>query len=148
MKIEITDLAAEMRDEGIPSATVNAVIKRLEAAAKQEKDSRPPKVTSKKQWVILVADKDGSLKNVEVVGWALQLNEEAPPQCAIDRIHAAANSYNDSRKGRKRPVKTVGETCEVVGGKHWKSANPTEKTSVKTKTPVVIQFVSNDLKTS
>jgi hypothetical protein len=148
MKLE--DITFTVRESlvqaNVPAEAIKQVLADLEKAAEEEKAARKPKSKSKKQWVILAMDKEGQYKHVETVAFAFQIEENAAPQCILDRIHAAANSFNGTRKGRKHPVKTIGATCEAVGGKHWKSGNPTEKTSVKTRTAVPVQFVENNLK--
>lgn len=132
---------------GIPKDAIAKALKEVRAAIQSEKSEKEPKSRSKAQWVILANDKDGTLSAVETVAWALQLDEGAAPQSALDRIHAAANSFNSSHKGRKHPVTTIGETLEAVRGKHWKSVeHPTEKTLVKMREPVVVQFVPNVLR--
>ncbi|MGX8716603.1 MAG: hypothetical protein ACSW8C_01280, partial [bacterium] len=52
-----------------------------------------------------------------------------------------AKAFNLSKKGRRYPVETVGETCENVPAKIFKE----QKLWLKTKTPVLIVPVDNDL---
>ena len=52
-----------------------------------------------------------------------------------------AKAFNLSKKGRRYPVETVGETCENVPAKIFKE----QKLWLKTKTPVLIVPMENDL---
>ena len=108
-------------------------------AEEEEKANKPPAV--KKQFAVLLADHDGSLAQRDITGWVVQVPEEESPGTAPARIHEAAHAFNASPKGRKMPVKTMGEACEVVTQKFLKEQN----VWVKTKTPIEAIAVKNDL---
>ncbi len=73
------------------------------------------------------------------------MEADAAPQAIVDRIKGAATRFNESKKGRKRPVKTVGEVFQSVGAKWFKDDSGATKTQVKTKDAVGIITVKNDL---
>jgi hypothetical protein len=95
----------------------------------------------KKQFCILVSDTKGELEGKDLVGWVLQIPEEDSPATVTDRITKAAYEFNQSPKGRRLPVKTIGEACESVSGKFFKD----QKAWVKTKVPVLLITTDNKI---
>jgi hypothetical protein len=123
---------------------IQKILKELEqqaaAEAEAEKANREPPV--KKQYVILVSDPHGTLPaDVDYVGWVAQIPEDDPACGALDRIHRATHEYNISKKGRKYPCRTVGESCEAVGARYLKE----QGIAIKTKAPVLIQRTDNQI---
>lgn len=104
---------------------------------KEERDARPPLV--KKQYITLIADSQGVLKDADLATWVLQIPEEDNPHRIIEKIHASANTYNTSPKGRRLPVRSVGETLEIVSAKIFKENH----VWVKTKIPVLAVSCDN-----
>ena len=104
-----------------------------------EKEARPPAV--KKQFITLIADNDGQLLDQDFASWVLQIPEEANPQAVIDKIHQSAYTYNATPKGRRLPVKSMGETLESVSAKIFKE----NEVWVKTKIPVLAVGCKNQL---
>ncbi len=108
----------------------------LSALADEEK---PPPV--KKQHVMLVSDPEGKLEGMTFTGWVLQIPEEDSPVVAVERLIKSGYDYNASPRGRRIPVKSIGEVCEVVTAKFTKQNN----VWVKTKEPVLIVSTDNKL---
>lgn len=107
----------------------------------EERANRPPPV--KKQFVVLLADADGTLAEKDITGWILQIPEDDSPAVTSERIIRATYNYNATPKGRRLPVKTIGEACEVVGPKFMKEEN----VWVKTKTPILAVATPNTIPT-
>ena len=107
----------------------------------EERAKRPPPV--KKQFVVLLADADGTLAEKDITGWILQIPEDDSPAVTSERIIRATYNYNATPKGRRLPVKTIGEACEVVGPKFMKEEN----VWVKTKTPILAVATPNTIPT-
>ncbi|NCG09207.1 MAG: hypothetical protein GWO81_06525 [Verrucomicrobia bacterium] len=107
----------------------------------EERANRPPPI--KKQLVVLLADNDGTLAEQDITGWILQIPEDDSPVTASERIIRATHNYNATPKGRRLPVKTIGEACEVIGPKFMKEEN----VWVKTKTPVLAVATPNTIPT-
>lgn len=101
-------------------------------------ESDEPKI--KKQYGILICDKDGDLKR-DLVGWVYQMPENEDPRDVVDLLKKAGYNYNASKKGRKYPVNTIGAIIEGVGAKFMKPYN----LSLKTKEPVLIVRTDNIL---
>ncbi len=110
-------------------------------AQEEEKANRPPPV--KKQFTVLLSDPDGSLAARDITGWVLQIPEDESPATTAERLIRAAYEFNTTPKGRRMPVKTIGEACEVVTAKLLKE----QQVWVKTKTPVLALAVNNEIPT-
>lgn len=103
-------------------------------------EEKPPAV--KKQFVIMLSDpKDVLGDAADITGWVLQIPEEDSPFVAEERLCKAAYGFNQSPKGRRMPVRTIAEVCEVVGSKFLKE----EKVWVKTKEPVFAVRTNNTI---
>ncbi len=110
-------------------------------AEEEEKANRPPPV--KKQFVIMVSDPDGALAEKDMTGWVVQIPEDDSVNTAPSKLISAAYEFNTTPKGRRMPVETIGEACEVVTAKLFKEQN----VWVKTKTPLLIVPVENKIPT-
>jgi hypothetical protein len=110
-------------------------------AEEEEKANRPPPI--KKQFSIVVSDADGLLAGKDLTGWVLQIPENDSVSIAPERLISAAYEFNTTPKGRRMPVETIGEACEVVSAKILKEHN----IWVKTKAPVLVVPVSNKIPT-
>ena len=106
---------------------------------KEERDARPPLV--KKQYITLIADSEGILQGRDLATWVLQIPEEDNPHRILEKIHQSAHNYNSSPKGRRLPVRSLGETLEVVSAKIFKE----NQVWVKTKIPVLAISCNNQL---
>lgn len=147
-KIEISLAAAICQKRGVEPAKLRAIVEDMNIEAQPAPgDEKEPAV--KKQFVVLVSDPagelkgrlrpDGTLGDIELVGWVLQVPESEAPQTITHRIADAAATFNASKRGRILPVVTVGEALENVPSKHFKEV----ETWVKTKTPVLIVTTDN-----
>lgn len=112
----------------------------LEVQSSNDEEKVPP---IKKQFVILVSDPNGALDAKDLTGWVLQIPEDDPLFTATERIFKAAYDYNASPKGKRIPVKSIGETLEVVPSKFFKE----HQAWVKTKEPVLLIATNNEIPT-
>jgi hypothetical protein len=108
------------------------------AEGADDEGSDEPKI--KKQYGILVCDKNGEIKH-DLVGWVFQMPENEDTRDVIENVKKAAHNYNASKKGRKYPVSTIGQAIEGVGNKFLKPYN----VSIKTKEPVLVVTTNNIL---
>lgn len=108
-------------------------------AEEEEKANRPPPV--KKDFLFLLSDPEGKLRDQDLVGWVVQIPEGDSPLSAPERITAAANAFNGTGKGRKLTLETVGEACEMVSPRLFKEQN----IWIKTKLPVQALPLPNKL---
>ena len=142
-KVELDLVERILKRAEIGSSVLMEIMGELQSAVHESTDSNDvPKIAPiKKQFVVLVADSDGELAEKELMGWVLQLPEDEPMQSVPEKIVRVAKAFNLSKKGRRYPVETVGETCENVSAKIFKE----QKLWLKTKTPVLIVPIENAL---
>lgn len=110
----------------------------VEVANMVDEDKPPP---VKKQMVMLVSDPQDLLKGKDLTGWVLQIPEEESPYTAEERLIKAAYEYNQTKKGSRMPVKSIGETCEYVTAAILKE----QQVWVKTKEPVLLVRTNNQV---
>jgi hypothetical protein len=110
-----------------------------EVAAMVDDQDKPPAI--KKQFVMMVSDPEGKLAGLNLTGWVLQIPEEDSPYVANERLIKSAYAYNASPRGRRIPVQSIGETCEVVTAKFTKENN----VWIKTKEPILLVTTDNKL---
>lgn len=143
MKLEeiLHTVTTTLREQKVPVEVIQKVENNLEVAIKEQKAERSegPKNKSKNKFVVVALDPDGKISEAGgLTGWVINVEEEMPDQEIFDRISRAANAFNDTKKGRKQPVRNVGETFEIPR-KFWKNPEkPSEKTLIKTKLPIYI----------
>lgn len=133
-KVEVDLVAEVLQENQFEEDVVMKVVRQLnraadKLAAEAEATKEPP---CKKQWVILISDPHGDLPDEDMVGFVVQIPENDNPGTVEERLIKAAHHYNTTRRGRKHPVRSIAEACEVVGGKIMKE----HKVFVKTKLPV------------
>ena len=105
----------------------------------QVDEEKPPMV--KKQWCIMISDPAGTLQGKDHTGWIIQIPEDDSPATTQERIINASYDYNASPKGRRIPVQTIGEACEVVPARFFKE----QSAWVKTKVPVLMLTTDNKI---
>lgn len=142
-KVSVELIHQVLADNQLEPDTINKLITQIEeqaaAEAEAEKANREP--TVKKQFVIIVSDPRGTLPEEDYVGWVAQIPEDDPVGETVDRLIRASYEYNISKKGRKYPVKTIGEACEAVGARFLKE----QSLSIKNKVPVSIIKTDNKI---
>lgn len=120
---------------------VSQIIEDLNLEMKNQVDEDEKLPVVKKQFVILVSDPNNELKDKNFTGWVLQIPEEDSPYVTQERLIRAAYEFNSTPKGRRMPVKSIGEVCEVVPARILKE----QKVYVKTKEPVLILSTDNSV---
>lgn len=139
MKANLETIQDVLNDSLIPKLAqklTQEIERQAALTAEEEKAQRPP--VQKKQFVIIVSDPNGVIQT-DLVGWVAQIPEDDAVGETMDRLIRASYEYNISKKGRKYPVKTVGEACEAVSGKFLKE----QDLWMKTKEPVQVIVTDN-----
>lgn len=140
-KITVAEVASILKShKDISPATLRAVVEQMNEAVQPAADEDIKPSAPKKQFVVVVSDPEGKLKQ-DLVGWVAQIPEDASPMSVIDRVNRAAHDFNASKKGRLLPVKSVGEAFESVAAKYFKES----EAWVKTKMPIYIIRTDNQL---
>ncbi len=141
-KVDLEIVKRILKRADIKNDVLSEIIGELQSAIHEENVSDEPKTTpQKKQFVVLVADNEGNLSGKELMGWILQLPEDEPMISVPDKIARVAKAFNLSKKGRRYPVSTIGETCENVSSRVFKE----QKLWLKTKEPILIVPIQNQL---
>jgi len=142
-KVSLETVAEVLTTNNLGPDVVGRIVRELQKQAQIEaeeaKAAREP--PEKKQFVVLLSDPQGALPQEDLVGWVLQLPESDNPGAATERVMRAAYEFNLSKKGRQRPVKSIGEAIEAVGPKFFKE----QRLAVKTKLPVTALRTDNVL---
>jgi hypothetical protein len=118
---------------------VNTILEDLEREMKLIQEENPPAPRVAKQFAILVSDPEGILPAKDLTGWVLQMPEEDSPAIMEGQIHKAAYDFNQTPKGRRLPVKSIGEACESVPARIFKE----QQVWVKTREPVLVLRTDN-----
>ena len=144
MKIDINKVTAILQKNKIEPAVLRRVIEEVNLAA-QPVGGGEAEPKQKKQYVIVLSDPEGKLREVGngFLGWVTQIEEGGNPGEVVDRVKAAAIRFNESKRGRKVPVKTLGEAFESMPARFFK--DEVKRTSVKTKVPVYVAVSDNKL---
>lgn len=143
-KIDVETLKFILQRNEPDIRKVNEIMNEVEMelkAEEEEKANRPPPI--KKQFSIILSDPEGELSEKDLTGWVVQLPEDDSVTAAPERIIKAAYEFNSTPKGRRMPVQTIGEACEVVTAKLFKEQN----VWIKTKIPVLAVTCANKIPT-
>lgn len=139
-KVDIELVKMVLKRNEVDVRKVAEIINDIEFELKTlEDEEKPPAV--KKQFVFMVSDPDGHLVGKDFTGWVLQIPEEDSPYVSEERLHRSAYEFNVTPKGRRMPVKTIGEACEVVSARILKEQN----IWVKTKEPILMVRTENTI---
>lgn len=142
-KIELELVKRILKRADLENNVLSEIMGELQSAIEEdvELSDEPKAAPIKKQFVVLVADNEGVLSEKDLVGWVLQLPEDEPMLSVSEKIARVAKAFNLSKKGRRFPVETVGETCENVPSRIFKE----QKLWLKTKEPVLLVPINNAL---
>ena len=140
-KIEVNQVAEILKKHKIDPSLLREIVEEMNEATQPEADEdiKPP--APKKQFIVLLSDQEGKLSKADLVGWVVQIPEDASPHSTVERIWKGAYDFNASKKGRLLPVKSVGESLESVSPKFFKES----ELWVKTKLPVAVMVTDNVL---
>lgn len=142
-KIDVSKVAEILQHNQLAPEVLRRIIEEMNLAVQPDPDGGESPPAQKKQFVVLVSDKDGELAKKDFVAWVLQILEGESPATTQDRIFRASYDFNATKRGRLLPVKTVGEAIENVPGGRFKEAG----VWVKTKTPVLVLRTDNQIPT-
>ena len=112
-KIDIELVKMVLTRNELETRLVAGIIQELQQENAADADDEKEKPV-KKQWVVVVYDPEGELEGKEFTGTVVQIPEDESVYTAVERLHRAGYEFNTTKKGRRMPVKTVGEVCEHV----------------------------------
>jgi hypothetical protein len=141
-KIDVETLKLILQRNETDIRKINEILQDIDMelkAEEEERANRPPPI--KKQFSIVLSDPEGELSDKDLTGWVVQIPEDDSVTVAPDRIIKAAYEFNTTPKGRRMPVETIGEACEIVTAKLFKEQN----IWIKTKVPVLAVSTANKI---
>lgn len=112
-KVDIELVKMVLTRNEVDTRLVAGIIQELQQEQAAEADEEKEKPV-KKQWVVVVYDPEGELEGKEFTGSVVQIPEDESVYTAVERLHRAGYEFNTTKKGRRMPVKTIGEVCEHV----------------------------------
>lgn len=137
MKIDIDEIPRILIGLNLTQDVVAKVSDKVRQVAEQNAPE-PAEPGDKKKYkhLVVVMDANGQYAQVdELPMWVVKVTEETPHTDVLNIINKAVYDYNaNSRKGRTKPIKTIGEAMEVLKAKQFKPA----KHPIVTKEPVVV----------
>lgn len=141
-KISLQEVIETLKKHKLPPPELKAIVEELNsklADAEAEKGESAPR--GKTQHVIILADKEGKLPKMDLMGWVVAIPEAASPATAVSLVQAAAHDFNTTKKGRLLPVKDFAETMENVKPKILKPHG----IKIITKLPVLAMTSDNSI---
>lgn len=142
-KVDVDVVASILKETDIDPQVVAQIMRKLQQELKIQEEmaeaTREPRV--KNQYVVLLSDPLNQVPTDDLVAWVVQIPEMDSPANLTERISRAAHEYNNGRKGRKFPARSIGEACEIVASKFLKA----ERIQIKTKLPVSVIRTDNQL---
>jgi REP element-mobilizing transposase RayT len=139
--VKIEDVEFTLQKNQIDPTSSKAVVEDLKKLLDELQEQKDLKSKNTKQFVVLISDPNGEITS-DHVAWVLQIPEDESPATVIERLNKSAATFNLSKKGRKFPVSTIGETIEGVTRKILVEEN---ELWVKTKEPVLVVKTDNKL---
>jgi len=146
MKIDLDKIKSTIIENGVEEDVAEAIITQLEAEATleetvevEEVEEEPtnedltdgeenlPKV--KYEYVLVLNDKDGHLKDKEIAGWVVQQEENADAGLIVSKISDAVKDQNAGMKRKRNNITDLVSAFEYLKPKFLKS----KKLKIKTK---------------
>lgn len=133
MNIDLGTVQEILREQKVDSTVISVVVKELQkVAAEEAADKGPSGPKQKYQYSIIVNSPTNDLNNLQ--GWVVKMPEDQKPSDLLVKIQtAAAKQNNNTKKGRKSPIKSVAEAFQYLKRKFSKEENfaPLTKSSVQ-----------------
>ena len=151
MKIELEKIETVMSENGIDEAIIAAVITQLKSEIEEEEiqsevedaptnedltDNSESLPRTKFEYVIVLDDKNGYLKDKEIAGWVVQQEENADAGLILGKLKDASKDQNAGAKRKKHSIASWTDLFDGLKPKWLKSKNLKIKT--KDLTRVVI----------
>lgn len=139
-KVAIEDIELTLRKKDVSPEIIRSVLADLAEQLEMNASEKTPR--QKKELMVIASDYGEGNEDTPPVGWVVQVAEgRVHPEVVADVV-SVANDFNETKKGKKFPVETLGDTFEAVPARFFKERG----ISVKTKIPLVIHKFPNNLK--
>ena len=144
MKVDLADIEHILNKHNIDRTTINAVVEDAKQAVEDAKaDGGEAKKKGKYKHLIVVCDPEKEFPGIENLSmYILKVKDEKAHTEVLPRLYKGVYEFNaKSRKGRKNPVKTLGDAMQAVPPKFYKPA----KSPILTKEPVIVLVSDNKI---
>ncbi len=152
MKIEIERIRTAMTENGVDEEIIEAVIKQLEEEAIEETPIEMEEVPinedltdnledlpkTKWEYVIILADNEGYLKDKEIAGWVVMQEENQDAGLILSKLKEAAKDQNAGAKRKKHSITTWVDLFDGLKSKWLKNKN------IKIKTKDLVRCIISD----
>ena len=130
-KISIEEVESKMLELKVDPAKVQQVVTELEKVVEEIAEERKAEAGPKQKWdfVIVLNDKDGLLKDKEIAGWVVQKPEEDDAGLVLSKLLDSAKSQNEVTKKKANKITDLTSLFEHIKPKFTKE----HKVRVKTK---------------
>jgi hypothetical protein len=145
MKIDISEVESVLLQKKLEPARVQEIIRALKEIAEEvdmdptenvvDENEQPIDIggeqlpKAKWEYVIVLNDKEGHLKDKEIAGWVVQQEENADAGLIVSKVIDAAKYQNETAKRKRNYITNLTEAFESVKSKFLKE----KKVKVKTK---------------
>lgn len=137
--IKLEEIQEVLKQQKVAVDVIVKIIDKLREVEEDKKADKEVGPKAKNQLVSVIFDKDKVLKG-DFTAAIFQIEEGAAPAAVIDRVKAAAQQYNASKKGRKSSVSSFAQALDMPR-KFLKA----EQVLVKTKQPILVVVSDNTL---
>ena len=136
-KISIEEVESILQRNNVDPAVVKTVITDLQEVVDELSASRTPTTKTKWEHVILIYDKDGTLKDDTLTGWVVQQKADADAGLIVGKLQSAAADQNAQVKRKKSLIKDVVGLFESLKTKFVKPKELKIKTKEQTRVILV-----------
>ena len=134
-KIAIDEVEGLLLKKKFDAKKVQEVVKELTEIVEELKAEKPER--KKWEYVILLDDKDGVLKEKEIAGWVVQQEEGEDAGLVVSKLEDAAKTQNETAKRRKTMLTSLRDIFEGLKPKFLKGKKVRVKTKELTRVIVV-----------
>lgn len=103
MKVDIENVELTLQERKVDPIKIKEILRDLEAAAEEEKEDRKASAGPKPKWeyVIVLSDPEGKLKDSELSGWVVQQQDGQDANLVLSKLADAAKVQNEGAKRKK-----------------------------------------------
>ena len=130
-KVALDEVEAKLLEHKVESDKVQEIISELEKVVQELKEERQAEAGEKQkmEYVIVLHDKEGLLKDKEIAGWVVQQEENEDPNLILSKLTDAAKNQNEATTKKKNFITDLKSLFEGLKSKFTKE----KKVKIKTK---------------
>lgn len=130
MKVNIEDVEQILLEKKVDQPKVSSIVKELEQMVQEEKEERQANAGPKLKWeyVIILHDKEGILKDKEIAGWVVQQKDGQDANLLLGKLTDAAKDQNEAAKRKKSRIENLEDLFDGLKSKFLKEKGVRIKT--------------------